>query len=177
MITMIPYVQSKKELIPTLKAWHLLSYVALWPETSNPTIQHNIDEIPYSVYADTDGFMAFYEATKEGEPTSDNVWSVVDTENKITVWFIPTPGESTMIGPLRYSYLSGTKTLSYQHYITDSDLQEGAELFQVELDTTMFLYDNGEKLPKWSFYRFEPHGIYLPFKVLNWREFPDEILY
>ena len=77
MITMIPYVQSKKELIPTLKAWHLLSYVALWPETSNPTIQHNIDEIPYSVYADTDGFMAFYEATKEGEPTSDNVWSVV----------------------------------------------------------------------------------------------------
>ena len=185
MITMIPYVQSKKKLIPTLKAWNLLSHLALWPETSNPTIQHNIDEIPYSVYPDTDGFMTFYENQTndrlEGEEYgANNVWSVVDTENKITVWFVPghrpnAPGESTMIGPLRYSYLSGTKTLSYQNYITDSELQATAELFQEELDTTMFLYDNGEKLPKWSFYRYEPDGI--SFKVLNWREFPDEILY
>jgi len=181
MITMIVVGhQKKKLLIPVLKAWNLLSYLALWPETSNPTIQHNIDEIPYSVYADTDGFMAFYEAATKGEPTSDNVWSVVDQENKITVFFLPHSSKGdlfpTMLGPLRYSYLSGTLTLSYQHHITDSDLVAAAELFQKELDTTMFLYDNGEKLPKWSFYRYEPNPTTGYLEVMNWREFPDEIL-
>jgi len=183
MITMgrMGYIKTKRDLIPTMESWNLLSYVAQWPETSNPTIQHNIDEIPYSVYADTDGFFEFWANPKNRRDTK-NVWSVVDQENKIAVFFLPDSRKNkslnpTMVGPFRYSYLSGTKTLSYQHYITNGDLEVDAELFQKELDTTMFLYDNGEKLPKWSFYRFEPDPTTAYVEVMNWREFPDEILY
>ena len=108
------------------------------------------------------------------------IFSVVDKENGITAWFVPseTYPEYVMVGPVRYSYLTGTKRLSYQHHITDADLQKAAKTLYLEILTTIEAWDNLDRGQRenWSFYRYEPHRTIGFSEVMNWRDFPDGIL-
>lgn len=189
------YIDNKEDLFSTLLKWNLLSR-----NDYGVPLEHDIDELPYSVYVASDDFRDnFWSSfdthdvvrgmdTLDYEPglNHDYYWnqgiifSVVDKENGITAWFVPseTYPEYVMVGPVRYSYLTGTKRLSYQHHITDSDLQRAAKILYQELVTTIDAWDildRGQR-ENWSFYRYEPHRTIGYLKVMNWRDFPDGIL-
>lgn len=189
------YIDNKEDLFSTLLKWNLLSR-----NDYGVPLEHDIDELPYSVYVASDDFRDnFWSSfdthdvvrgmdTLDYEPGLNHpsfwnqgiIFSVVDKENGITAWFVPseTYPEYVMVGPVRYSYLTGTKRLSYQHHITDSDLQRAAKILYQELVTTIDAWDildRGQR-ENWSFYRYEPHRTIGYLKVMNWRDFPDGIL-
>lgn len=189
------YIDNKEDLFSTLLKWNLLSR-----NDYGVPLEHDIDELPYSVYITSmefrDNFWSSFDThdvvrgmdTLDYEPglNHDYYWnqgiifSVVDKENGITAWFVPseTYPEYVMVGPVRYSYLTGTKRLSYQHHITDADLQRAAKTLYQELVTTIDAWDildRGQR-ENWSFYRYEPHRTIGYLKVMNWRDFPDGIL-
>ncbi len=189
------YIDNKKDLFSTLLKWNLLSR-----NDYGVPLEHDIDELPYSVYITSmefrDNFWSSFDThdvvrgmdTLDYEPGLNHgyywnqgiIFSVVDKENGITAWFVPseTYPEYVMVGPVRYSYLTGTKRLSYQHHITDADLQRAAKTLYQELVTTIDAWDildRGQR-ENWSFYRYEPHRTIGYLKVMNWRDFPDGIL-
>ena len=189
------YIDNKEDLFSTLLKWNLLSRIDY-----GVPLEHDIDELPYSVYITSmefrDNFWSSFDThdvvrgmdTLDYEPGLNHgyywnqgiIFSVVDKENGITAWFVPseTYPEYVMVGPVRYSYLTGTKRLSYQHHITDADLQRAAKTLYQELVTTIDAWDildRGQR-ENWSFYRYEPHRTIGYLKVMNWRDFPDGIL-
>lgn len=189
------YIDNKEDLFSTLLKWNLLSR-----NDYGVPLEHDIDELPYSVYITSmefrDNFWSSFDThdvvrgmdTLDYEPGLNHgyywnqgiIFSVVDKENGITAWFVPseTYPEYVMVGPVRYSYLTGTKRLSYQHHITDADLQRAAKTLYQELVTTIDAWDildRGQR-ENWSFYRYEPHRTIGYLKVMNWRDFPDGIL-
>jgi len=190
------YIDNKEDLFSALLKWNLLSR-----NDYGVPLEHDIDELPYSVYvADQsfrDNFWSSFDTrevsvglvdTLDYEPGLNHgyywnqgiIFSVVDKENGITAWFVPseTYPEYVMVGPVRYSYLTGTKRLSYQHHITDADLQTDAKILYQELVQTIDAWDvldRGQR-ENWSFYRYEPHRTIGYLKVMNWRDFPDGIL-
>ena len=193
------YIDNKEDLFSTLLKWNLLSR-----NDYGVPLEHDIDELPYSVYvADQsfrDNFWSSFDThlskrvsvglvdSLDYEPGLNHshywnqgiIFSVVDKENGITAWFVPseTYPEYVMVGPVRYSYLTGTKRLSYQHHITNEDLQTDAKIFYQELVQTIDAWNvlDRRQRENWSFYRYEPHSIIGYLKVMNWRDFPDGIL-
>ena len=190
------YIDNKEDLFSTLLKCNLLSR-----NDYGVPLEHDIDELPYSVYVSDeefrDNFWSSFDThevsmgrvdTLDNEPGLNNpsswnqgiIYSVVDKENGITAWFVPseTYPEYVMVGPVRYSYLTGTKRLSYQHHITNEDLQTDAKILYQELVQTIDAWnilDRGQR-ENWSFYRYEPDRTVGYMKVMNWRDFPDEIL-
>ena len=190
------YIDNKEDLFSALLKWNLLSR-----NDYGVPLEHDIDELPYSVYVASDDFQDnFWSSfdtrevsvglvdTLDYEPALNHgrywnqgiIFSVVDKENGITAWFVPseTYPEYVMVGPVRYSYLTGTKRLSYQHHITDADLQTDAKILYQEMAQTIDAWDvldRGQR-ENWSFYRYEPHRTIGYLKVMNWRDFPDGIL-
>jgi len=190
------YIDNKEDLFSTLLKWNLLSR-----NDYGVPLEHDIDELPYSVYVSDedfrDNFWSSFDNhevsmgrvdTLDYEPGLNHpyswnqriIYSVVDKENGITAWFVPseTYPEYVMVGPVRYSYLTGTKRLSYQHHITNEDLQTDAKILYQELVQTIDAWDildRGQR-ENWSLYRYEPHRTIGFSEVMNWRDFPDGIL-
>ena len=184
------YIDNKEDLFSTLLKWNLLSR-----SDYGVPLEHDIDELPYSVYVADQSFRDDFWSSLDIRDVDDDwrmglnypsfwnqriIFSVVDKENGITAWFVPseTYPEYVMVGPVRYSYLTGTKRLSYQHHITNEDLQTDAKTLYSELVTTIDAWDildRGQR-ENWSFYRYEPHRTIGFSEVMNWRDFPDGIL-
>ena len=184
------YIDNKEDLFSTLLKWNLLSR-----SDYGVPLEHDIDELPYSVYVADQSFRDNFWSSLDiddidldyepglNHPSFWNqgiIFSVVDKENGITAWFVPseTYPEYVMVGPVRYSYLTGTKRLSYQHHITNEDLQTDAKILYSELVQTIDAWDildRGQR-ENWSFYRYEPHRTIGFSEVMNWRDFPDGIL-
>ena len=184
------YIDNKEDLFSTLLKWNLLSR-----SDYGVPLEHDIDELPYSVYVADQAFRDNFWSSLDiddidldyepglNHPSFWNqgiIFSVVDKENGITAWFVPseTYPEYVMVGPVRYSYLTGTKRLSYQHHITNEDLQTDAKILYSELVQTIDAWDvldRGQR-ENWSFYRYEPHRTIGFSEVMNWRDFPDGIL-
>ena len=184
------YIDNKEDLFSTLLKWNLLSR-----SDYGVPLEHDIDELPYSVYVADQSFRDDFWSSLDIRDVDDDwrmglnypsfwnqriIFSVVDKENGITAWFVPseTYPEYVMVGPVRYSYLTGTKRLSYQHHITDADLQTDAKILYQELVQTIDAWDildRGQR-ENWSFYRYEPHRTIGFSEVMNWRDFPDGIL-
>lgn len=190
------YIDNKEDLFSTLLKWNLLSR-----NDFGVPLEHDIDELPYSVYVADQSFrddfwssFDTHEVSMGRVDTLDDeiglnhthswtqgiIYSVVDKENGITAWFVPSESypEYVMVGPVRYSYLTGKKRLSYQHHITDEDLQTDAKILYQELVQTIDswdILDRGQR-ENWSFYRYEPHRTIGFSEVMNWRDFPDGIL-
>ena len=184
------YIDNKEDLFSTLLKWNLLSR-----SDYGVPLEHDIDELPYSVYVADQSFRDDFWSSLDIRDVDDDwrmglnypsfwnqriIFSVVDKENGITAWFVPseTYPEYVMVGPVRYSYLTGTKRLSYQHHITDADLQKAAKTLYLEILTTIEAWDNLDRGQRenWSFYRYEPHRTIGFSEVMNWRDFPDGIL-
>ena len=184
------YIDNKEDLFSTLLKWNLLSR-----SDYGVPLEHDIDELPYSVYVADQSFRDDFWSSLDIRDVDDDwrmglnypsfwnqriIFSVVDKENGITAWFVPseTYPEYVMVGPVRYSYLTGTKRLSYQHHITDADLQTDAKILYQELVQTIDAWDvlGRGRRENWSFYRYEPHRIIGFSEVMNWRDFPDGIL-
>lgn len=189
------YIDNKEDLFSALLKWNLLSR-----NDYGVPLEHDIDELPYSVYIASEDFRDNFWSSFDthdvvrGMDTLDykpglnhshywnqgTIFSVVDKENGITAWFVPseTYPEYVMVGPVRYSYLTGTKRLSYQHHTTDADLQRDAKILYSELVQTIDAWDSLDRRQRenWSFYRYEPHRTIGYLKVMNWRDFPDGIL-
>ena len=184
------YIDNKKDLFSALLKWNLLSR-----NDYGVPLEHDIDELPYSVYVADQAFRDNFWSSLDiddidldyepglNHPSFWNqgiIFSVVDKENGITAWFVPseTYPEYVMVGPVRYSYLTGTKRLSYQHHITDADLQTDAKILYQEMAQTIDAWDvldRGQR-ENWSFYRYEPQRTIGFSEVMNWRDFPDGIL-
>ncbi len=184
------YIDNKEDLFSTLLKWNLLSR-----SDYGVPLEHDIDELPYSVYVADQAFRDNFWSSLDiddidldyepglNHPSFWNqgiIFSVVDKENGITAWFVPseTYPEYVMVGPVRYSYLTGTKRLSYQHHITNEDLQTDAKILYSELVQTIDAWDildRGQR-ENWSFYRYEPQRTIGFSEVMNWRDFPDGIL-
>ena len=184
------YIDNKEDLFSALLKWNLLSR-----SDYGVPLEHDIDELPYSVYVADQSFRDDFWSSLDIRDVDDDwrmglnypsfwnqriIFSVVDKENGITAWFVPseTYPEYVMVGPVRYSYLTGTKRLSYQHHITDADLQKAAKTLYLEILTTIEAWDNLDRGQRenWSFYRYEPHRTIGFSEVMNWRDFPDGIL-
>ena len=184
------YIDNKEDLFSTLLKWNLLSR-----SDYGVPLEHDIDELPYSVYVADQSFRDDFWSSLDIRDVDDDwrmglnypsfwnqriIFSVVDKENGITAWFVPseTYPEYVMVGPVRYSYLTGTKRLSYQHHITDADLQKAAKTLYLEILTTIEAWDSLDRGQRenWSFYRYEPHRTIGFSEVMNWRDFPDGIL-